>query len=104
MTNNTTNIDPRDFNRAFEGIDYPTSKDAVLRSAADKGGINGGVQTVLEAIPDGPYESEADLMRAVDEVYVETEGFMAPTPAAAANPATTDTAAAGAETEDHSAA
>lgn len=103
-----TNIDPRDFSRAFEGIDYPTSRDAVLRSAADKGGLNGGVQIVLEAIPDRTYESEDDLMRAVDAAYLEeerlTKALADPTPAAPAEPALKDAASAGAETEEHSAA
>ena len=101
-------VDPRDFNRAFEGIDYPTSKDAVLRSAADKGGLDGGVQIVLEAIPDRTYESEDDLMLAVDAACLDGEritgGLAEPTPAAPAEPALKEAASAGAETENHSAA
>jgi hypothetical protein len=98
------NADPRDFNRALAGIDFPTSRDAIVRGASDKGGINNEILRVLENIPDQTYETEADLMRAIDEVYIETEGFMEPTPAAPADPSRKDTAAAGAETEDHSAA
>jgi hypothetical protein len=96
--------DPRDFARALAGIDYPISRDAIVRSAADKGGINNEILQILERIPDQTYETEPDLMRAISEVYVTAEGFMEPTPAAPAQPAAKDAAAAGAETEDHSAA
>jgi hypothetical protein len=89
-------IDPRDFDRALEGLDFPTSRDAVVRTAADKGGLNGHVLDVLKQIPDQPYDTrdELELAIAEDSVREDTEQ----TPAAPADPETKADAAASADT------
>jgi hypothetical protein len=100
-------FDPRDFSRAMEGMDFPVSKDAVLRTAADKGGLNGDVQSVLELIPEQTYESRASLDEAISAAYIEFEELTAGMPVTVADDAPAaekDAVAAGAETEHHSAA
>jgi hypothetical protein len=92
-------IDPRDFDRALEGIDFPTSRDAILRSAEDKGGINRLALDVLALIPDQPYDTREELQLAIAEAYAEaiTSDEDAP-PAAPADPQTKADTAASADT------
>lgn len=85
-------FDPRDLDRALEGLEFPASRDAILRTAADKGGINGNVLVVLERIPDQSYDSRDQLEAAVAEAYIEESGLtqgmpvVEPEPAAPGDP------------------
>jgi hypothetical protein len=92
-------IDPRDFDRALEGLDFPTSRDAIVRTAADKGGINGHVIDILGQIPDQPYDTREELQLAIAEAYAEAiTGEEEAPPAAPADPETKADTAASADT------
>ena len=67
------NAEPEEYRRALHGLDYPASRDAIVRKAADHGGLDREVLYVLERIPERPYESFEDVQRAIDVVY-ETHG------------------------------
>lgn len=58
-------IDPRDFERALEGLDFPATRDGIVRTAADKGGINGHVLVVLADIADETYDTRDELDAAI---------------------------------------
>jgi len=55
--------------RAMEGLDYPTSRSAIVRRAADTGGLDNEVLHVLEQLPDRSYESHEDILAEVREIY-----------------------------------
>jgi hypothetical protein len=55
--------------RGLEGLDYPTSRRAVINRASDTGGLDNEVLHVLEQLPDRTYDSREDVMAAVREVY-----------------------------------
>jgi hypothetical protein len=65
----TRNAEPEEFIEAVAGLDYPTSKDAILRKAMDRGGIDREVPYVLEQIPDRTYHSLSEIMDEVEHVY-----------------------------------
>lgn len=82
-------FDPRDLERALEGLDFPTSRDAVVRTAMDKGGINGNVHVLLGRIPDQPYESRDQLDAAIAQALIDSGqdgGLEEPEPAAPGDP------------------
>jgi hypothetical protein len=61
--------EPREFIDALEGLDWPASKAAIQRKAADKGGIDAEVNYVLAHITDRAYESFDDLQAEIEAVY-----------------------------------
>lgn len=67
MTNQ--HAEPRDYRKALESLDFPASKAAVARKAADTGGIDTEVLHTLENLPDRTYESMADLEGEIANVY-----------------------------------
>lgn len=60
----------RDYETAFAGLDFPTSKAAVVNRARDNGGLDREVYEVLADLPDGSFGSMEALERAVREVYI----------------------------------
>ena len=78
------NAAPEEFKDAVRGVDFPTSKDAVVRKAMDKGGLDREVPHVLGQISDRTYESLADLMTEVEGVYARGGGLPVGPPAAPA--------------------
>ena len=60
----------RDFEIAFTGLDFPTSKSAIVNRAWDNGGLDREVRDVLGQLPDRSYRTLEDLQEAVREVYV----------------------------------
>jgi hypothetical protein len=65
----TPHASKQDYEAAFKGFHYPTSKAAVLNAGRDKGGIDREVARVLALIPDRRYKDADDLKEAVRSVY-----------------------------------
>lgn len=61
-----------DYEIALDGLEFPASLPAIVRTAADRGGIDREVLEVLGRLPDRRYESLEDLLEAVRESYRET--------------------------------
>ena len=60
----------RDFEIAFAGLDFPTSRAALISRARDNGGIDREVYAVLSQLPDQPLDSMEDLQQAIRAIYV----------------------------------
>ncbi len=65
----TPHASKQDYETAFKGFFYPTSKAAILNAGRDKGGIDREVARVLALIPDRRYKTADDLKDAVRGVY-----------------------------------
>lgn len=59
-----------DYRSAFAGLEFPASKDEVVRRSRMKGGIDREVFAVLAAIPARSYQAMEELEEAVRGVYV----------------------------------
>lgn len=79
------NASPAEYDRAFSGLDFPAPRDAIVRAASDKGGLDNEVLFVLEQLPQGSYETRHELDSAVNDVYARTGGLAGGDPAAPAN-------------------
>ena len=64
------NATKRDYEIAFAGLDFPTSKSAVINRAQDNGGIDREVYTILSHLPDRSLKSIEELQREVRAIYV----------------------------------
>lgn len=100
------NAEPAEFIKAFVGLDFPTSKAAVMRKAHDKGGLDTEVIHVLQLIPDRTYDTPEDLNDAVMLVYdrggaLGDAGPAAPGPESDADKGLIQTAADPRAGEDH---
>lgn len=76
------NADRSEYLEAFEGLDFPTSKPAIVRKAADTGGLDNEVLFVLENLEDRTYQSPDDILADVERVYAATDGLAGGVPAA----------------------
>ena len=65
----TPHASKQDYETAFRGFHYPTSKAAILNAGRDKGGIDREVARVLSLIPDRRYQDADELREAVRSVY-----------------------------------
>ena len=64
-----------DWERALEGIDFPISQPALVRSAHDKGGIDSEVIHMLERLHENAeFESRDQLTEAIRDMYAQ-DGF-----------------------------
>ena len=66
--------EPADYERALEGVDFPAAKDAILRHAQDRGGIDAEVTHMLERLPRDEYETLDDVRADVRALYA-ADGF-----------------------------
>ena len=64
------NATKRDYEIAFAGLDFPTSKSAVVNRARDNGGIDREVYAILSRLPDRSLGSVEELQQAVRAIYV----------------------------------
>jgi hypothetical protein len=80
------NADQAEFDRALAGVEFPSSREGIVRAAADKGGLDNEVLFILENIRDRTYESAADVQGAIEDVYARTGGLDGGTPAARPEP------------------
>jgi hypothetical protein len=76
------NADPTEFERALAGVDFPASRDGIIRGAADKGGLDGEVLFILKQIPDRTYGTRSEVDVAIEDAYARTGGLEGGTPAA----------------------
>jgi hypothetical protein len=90
MTRNATKTD---FDRALSGVEFPASRDGIVRAASDKGGLDNEALFILENIPEGTYASRDELDRAIEDAYARTGGFEGGIPAAPAKGRQSDAAA-----------
>lgn len=59
-----------DYETAFEGLEFPTSKVAIISKAHDRGGLDREVNEILGKIPeDRDYLELDDLIAAIRDVY-----------------------------------
>jgi hypothetical protein len=52
-----------DFEDALKGLDFPTSRSAIVNKVKDIGGIDGHVAEIAEQLPDRTYDWERDAAR-----------------------------------------
>lgn len=60
----------KDYQDAFAGLKFPTSKSAIVNRAVDRGGIDSEVRAVLTQLPDRSYESLEELQGTVHTIYI----------------------------------
>ena len=60
----------QDYQKAFAGFHYPISRDAVIRGARDKGGVDREVAAVVGRLPRSRFRSLEELQESVREVYL----------------------------------
>lgn len=58
-----------DYRSAFAGLQFPASRDEVVRRSRMQGGIDREVFAVLASIPDRSYGAMEELESAIREVY-----------------------------------
>jgi hypothetical protein len=63
--------EPADYERAFEGLDFPVAKTAVLRHAHDHGGIDTEVIDTLGRLRQDEYETLDELRADLRALYIE---------------------------------
>jgi hypothetical protein len=66
-----------EYERALEGIEFPVAREAVIRTAHDRGGLDTEVLRVLERLPDEDIETREQLLDAVWAVYA-SDGIKSP--------------------------
>jgi hypothetical protein len=76
--------DPEEFMKSLAGVDFPTSRSAILNAARDKGGFDAEVVHVLEQVADRTYEDADDLTAEVRRIYARGGGLRDAGPAALA--------------------
>jgi hypothetical protein len=59
------------YEKAFEGLEFPTSLSAIMKRARDVGGIDREVHEMIGHLPDRQYESLEDLFGALRRAYTE---------------------------------
>ena len=65
----------RDFEDALKGLDFPTSRSAIVNKVKDIGGIDGHVAEVAEQMPGRTYDWEQDAVREFMRLLHEHEVF-----------------------------
>lgn len=76
------NADPDEYMKALHGLDWPASKDGIVRKASDTGGIDTEVIHVLGLVPSQTYDTPEELAAAVEAVYLQDGGLADGGPAA----------------------
>jgi hypothetical protein len=59
----------QDYELAFNRLEFPLSKDAILIHARDHGGLDTEVQEMIEQLPDERYDSLDELHERLRAVY-----------------------------------
>ena len=60
----------QDYQRAFAGFHFPISRDAVIRGARDKGGVDREVAAIVGRLPSSRFRSLEELHQNVRDVYL----------------------------------
>ena len=66
----TPHASKADYRKAFAGFHYPISRDGVVRSARDKGGLDREVPAILNQLPNRKFKSEEELQIWVRAIYI----------------------------------
>ena len=61
----------RDFDVAFEGLDFPVSLSEIRRYAKDRGGISREVDEIIGLLGRDSYDSLEQLLQDIREAYVQ---------------------------------
>ncbi len=59
----------QDFRKAFAGLAFPTSRDAIVNAARDRGGLDREVSRILDRLPARKYGSLEELQEMVRAIY-----------------------------------
>jgi len=60
-------VNPIQLQKHLKGVDYPASKEDLLR-AAEKNGADENIRTTLEQLPDQNFETPADVSEAIGNI------------------------------------
>jgi len=60
----------QDFKKAIAGLEFPISRDGLLRGTKDKGGIDREVAMILEMINNSKFISEEELFAKIRSIYL----------------------------------
>lgn len=63
MADKPSGASPIDLQKHLSGVDYPASKDDLIRTAEDQG-ADGDVLTAIRNLPDQQFDSPADVSKA----------------------------------------
>ena len=75
MARDRTNATHAEFEQAPYGVEFPASRDAIVRAARDKGGLDAEVQFILERLPKSSYRSFQELEQDVLHTYQAEHGL-----------------------------
>jgi hypothetical protein len=70
------NAEVEEFLKGLAGIDFPTSRSAIINKVRDQGGLDTEVITVANQLEDRTYESLDDVGAAIRRIYVEGRGVL----------------------------
>ena len=60
----------QDYNKAIAGLEFPISRDGLLRGTKDKGGIDREVAMILDMLQDNKFNSEEELFQKIRYIYL----------------------------------
>ncbi len=60
-------VNPIEMQKSLKGMDYPANKEDLVRHAAEQG-TDDQVRKVLDRLPDGRYETPAEVSQAVSKL------------------------------------
>ena len=60
----------QDYNKAIAGLEFPISRDGLLRGTKDKGGIDREVAMILSMLQDNKFNSEEELFQKIRYIYL----------------------------------
>ncbi len=81
MTAETRHVSPQEFREALTGVDFPASRDAIIKKARDRGGQNREIFHILRHIRDRVYRSVEEVDAEIDRVYESVGGLPSAGPA-----------------------
>jgi hypothetical protein len=61
------NVNPVQVQKYLKGVDYPVSKNDLLKSVDDQG-ADENVRATLEKLPDKTYQTPADVSEAIGQI------------------------------------
>ena len=76
------NAEVEEFFKGMAGLDFPTSRSAIVKKVHDKGGLDTEVLHVINQLPDRTYESAQDVGDEIWRIYREGETLEGAGPAA----------------------
>lgn len=76
------NAEIEEYIKGLAGLDYPTSRSAIINRARDTGGLDAEVDHVLTQLPDRTYDSLDDIGAEIRRIYAEGSTLEGAGPAA----------------------